>query len=103
MDLVDIIKKLTKNDDDIIINYWITKAIKQIIGYLNKDFTDEEVKTLYPEAIIEIVVAFNLSNKQGNVTSETQGARSKTYAEVKENFITDNIKALLPKPYIKLR
>jgi hypothetical protein len=77
-------------------------AIKAIIKYKNKDYTDDEIKTLYPLAIPFIVANIKKSlDIDSNIKSETQGPRSKTY---KDNLVVidDVIKLLLGNPYIRL-
>lgn len=76
-------------------------AINNIRNYLNKDFTDEEIRTKFGLALKKIVSNFdNMTNSSG-VKSMTQGSMSVTYTDEKE-YITDDIRLLLPKPYIRL-
>lgn len=76
-------------------------AINNIRNYLNKDFTDEEIRTKFGLALKRIVNNFdNMANSSG-VKSMTQGSMSVTYTDDKQ-YITDDIRLLLPKPYIRL-
>lgn len=80
-------------------------AIISIRRYLNKDFTDIEIKDKFALAIKVLVNnAENLMNtKAPGVTSMSQGSQSMTFKDGVEAFsITDDIKALLPRPFIKL-
>jgi hypothetical protein len=79
-------------------------AIISIRNYLNKDFTDDEIKAKYPLAIKRLITnAQNLENKQIGVVSASEGSQSFTYAEgVEFGTITDDIKALLGRPFLRL-
>lgn len=80
-------------------------AIIAIRRYLNKDFTDDAIREQFALAIKVLVNnAENLMNtKAPGVTSMSQGSQSMTFKDGVEAFsITDDIKALLPRPYIKL-
>ena len=80
-------------------------AIISIKKYLNKAFTDEEIKEQFSLAIKVLVNnAENIINiKPAGVTSITQGSQSMTFKNGTEAFtITDDVKALLPKPYIRV-
>lgn len=73
--------------------------------YLNKDFTDTEIKEQFPLAIKVLVNnADNLMNaKAPGVTSMSEGGQSMTFKDGVEAFtITDDVKALLPRPFIRM-
>lgn len=77
------------------------QAIQIIKNYLNRPLlTDEEIQNNYGYAISKIVEG--LQDKNKNVASITQGQRSITYANDKTELITNDIKLLLPKPYVRL-
>ena len=76
-------------------------GIQAIRVYLNRDFTDEEIKQKFGYALL--MIKNNIQNSMkvdSNVVSKTQGSRSVTYRQG-DNIITDSIKAMLPRPYIK--
>lgn len=77
-------------------------AIKAIISYKNKDYTDDEVKALYPLAISLVIDNIKKSLVvDKNYTQVTQGSRSITYN--KENsVIDDTVKMILGVPYARL-
>lgn len=77
-------------------------AIKAIIAYKNKDYTDDEIKTLYPLAISLVIDNIKKSLAvDRNFTQVTQGSRSVTYN--KENSIVDDtVKIIIGKPYLRL-
>lgn len=79
-------------------------AIIAIRKYLNKDFTDDEIKTNYPLAIKRLIInAKNLESKVIDVQSVSENSTSITYKDgVEFGVVTNDVKALLPKPYIKL-
>lgn len=80
-------------------------AIIAIRRYLNKDFTDEEIKEKFALAIKILInnAEYLMNTKVSGVTSMSQGSQSMTFKEGIEAFtITDDVKALLPRPYIKL-
>lgn len=80
-------------------------AISSIKNYLNKDFTDDYIEQNFGLAISRIIDNFEdiLSSSRNGISSITQGSQSITYdTGVETNQISDDIKLLLPKPYIKL-
>lgn len=80
-------------------------AIIAIRRYLNKDFTDEEIKEKFALAIKVLInnAEYLMNTKVSGVTSMSQGSQSMTFKEGIEAFtITGDVEALLPRPYIKL-
>lgn len=98
-----------KEDDttkDSKLKIYINTAEKMIINYLNNENIDNDyVEENFSEAVILMVsnaYEYQKANINRNVKSETQGDRSKTYIDNNSAFaISDEIKALLPVPYIK--
>lgn len=98
-----------KSDDtskDSKLNIYISTAEKMIINYLNNDSIDKDyVEENFGEAVVLMVsnaYEYQKANINRNVKSETQGDRSRTYIDANTAFaITDDIKTLLPVPYIK--
>lgn len=79
-------------------------AIISIRNYLNKDFTDDEIKSKYSLGINRLVTnAKDLENKQIGIVSASEGSQSYTYAEgVEFGTITEDVKALIGRPYLRL-
>lgn len=105
----DIIKIITKETNDILIDYWIEKASNCIIEYLKCNLTVLEVQTKYKDAVIQLVVdeykKVDKDRKYANVVQASQGARSvqfNTESVVTGRItMTSEVKALLPKPILR--
>ena len=78
-------------------------AINSIRNYLNISATDEEIKSKYGYAFKTIYKAIEeQSERPVGVSSVTQGSQSITYSSSSGcNYITEDVKALLPKPFIR--
>lgn len=77
-------------------------AINSIRNYLNISATDEEIKSKYGYAFKTIYKAIEEQPERPvGVSSVTQGSQSITYNTSNCNYITEDVKALLPKPFIK--
>lgn len=77
-------------------------AINSIRNYLNVDLTDKEIKDKYSYAFKPLYnVIQQQANKPSGVSSVTQGSQSVTYSTNDNGYITDDIKAILPKPFIR--
>lgn len=77
-------------------------AIKAIIDHKNKDYTDNEIKILYPLAIPIIIENIKKSLKvDRNISQMTQGPRSVTYKD-SYNIIDDNVRFIIGKSYVKM-
>lgn len=107
--MIDSIKALLSikdNSQDDLITLYINRAISVIINYINNEKYDKEYVTEhFEEAIICLVenaYKENTSSAKG-IKSQSQGARSITYADEKGFTITDDIKSLLPTPFIRMR
>ncbi len=78
-----------------------TIAINVIYEYFNHKYTKEYIKENFSLAIkLFIANTKQLLSREINVTAETQGARSKTYADINNVYsfkLTKDILALLPK------
>lgn len=105
MDIVEMIKKLAQTEDEVLITLFIMKAHRRICNYLNKEFTLEEVKTMFADALVtlasEDIRRDKNKKKYGSIKSASQGARSVTLET--EDIFTQEIKDLLPTPYMKMR
>ncbi|EJE7236797.1 hypothetical protein M5L40_003835 [Clostridium botulinum] len=81
------------------------KAILVIKNYLNKDLTDDYILTNYDLAVEQLINnAAKLENiKTPGVKSMSEGNQSITYeSNVNPWFITEDVKVLLPTPYIRM-
>lgn len=78
-------------------------VVKAIQVYLNNDkFDSSYIISNFAEAIIIATEEFKeRMNQPSNIISMTQGARSVTYKDVGIGSLSDNIKMLLPKPYLR--
>lgn len=77
-------------------------AIKQ---YLNKPFTNEEIKEKYNAALLVMIEeSKDIINKNATgISSMSQGSQSITYNTTVQAFkVSESVKALLPKPSLKL-
>lgn len=80
-------------------------AILNIRNYLNRNFTDEEIKQKFDIAIKVYTqnVTQRLKRGMDNVSSIREGNQSITFKNAYGSLELDqNIKSLLPRPYIKL-
>lgn len=109
--MIDIIKLLTGITEDELINYWIEKACVVIKEYLKRDLEIDDIKTKYKDAVIQLVVDESNKHKKdkkygSGITSVTQGQRSVSFNS--ENTatgkitLTSEVKALLPKPLLRM-
>ena len=77
-------------------------AIITIRNYLNKDFTDDEVKNQFSLAIKKIVCNIKeLESTPFGISQVKDGENSITYLNNKD-IISKDISVMLPKPFIKL-
>ncbi|NFI51656.1 hypothetical protein FDA52_01450 [Clostridium botulinum] len=77
-------------------------SIVAIRNYLNKDFTDNQIKKKFGIAIK--LISENMQQSKGinkNVKSKTQGDRSITYTD-EYKLITPDIAMYLPTQYVKM-
>ncbi|WP_035293786.1 hypothetical protein [Clostridium sp. KNHs214] len=79
------------------------KAILVIRNYLNKDLTDEYILTNYDLAVDQLINnAAKLENlKPTGVKSMSEGNQSISF-DSNPWTITDDVKALLPIPYVRM-
>lgn len=87
----------------------IKKAVFQIKTYLNKDFSDNQVIDTFKFAVEQIVLdtyAYQNSEQfKKNISKMQQGARTIEYKTLSSNgriIFSDEVKAMLPLPYIGL-
>jgi hypothetical protein len=93
--------EFTEEEDNF--KLYIRRAITIIKNYLNNStFDDVYIETNFPDAIIELCIFAYRNKGKENIKSITQGARSVTYSDGSVFAISDNVKALLPQPYIRM-
>lgn len=80
-------------------------CVQAIKEYLNRPLTDEEIREKYRIAL-EVMIEETqeiMRNKTLGVTQVSQGSQSMSFDSNVQAFkVNDTVKALLPKPYIKL-
>lgn len=84
----------------------INKAINQIKKYLNKNFTDSEVIKNFKYAIEQIVLdtyLYQQSKKfKDGVVKVSEGEKSIEFSSIERIIFTDEVKSMLPTPYVRL-
>lgn len=81
------------------------RAIIAIRNYLNRNFSDEYIKQNFALAIDQIIENANKINsaKLVGVSSMREGNQSITFSSNVEAWsVTDDIRSLLPRPYIRM-
>lgn len=78
------------------------KAIAVIKNYLNVDWEDEYILTKY-DFVIEQLIENSKMAANASIKSISEGNQSISYKDNSGPWtISDDIKAMLPKPYIKM-
>ena len=80
-------------------------CVQAIKEHLNKHLTDEDVKSKYRVALMYMVEEAKeiLRNTKTGISSISQGSQSISYDSTVQAFkVNESVKALLPKPSIKL-
>lgn len=78
------------------------KAIAVIRNYLNVDWEDSFILTKY-DFVVDQLIKNSQNSKSADIKSISEGSQSITYKDNSGPWtITDDIKSMLPKPYIKL-
>lgn len=80
-------------------------CVQAIKEYLNKPLTDEEVKSEYRVALMYMIEEAKeiLKNTKSGISSISQGSQSISYDSTVQAFrVSESVKALLPKPSIRL-
>lgn len=82
------------------------KAIIVIRNYLNKDLSNGEIKSKYSiaiEQLIENSLKIEDAKPIAGVSQISQGSQSMSFKSGTEAWVvTDDIKALLPMPYLRM-
>lgn len=78
------------------------KAIAVIRNYLNVEWEDSYILSEY-DFVVDQLIQNSKASKSADIKSMSEGNQSVTYKDNSGPWtITDDIKAMLPKPYIKL-
>lgn len=78
------------------------KAIAVIKNYLNVEWEDSYVLSEY-DFVVDQLIQNSKTSKSSDIKSISEGNQSITYKDNSGPWtITDDIKTMLPKPYIKL-
>ena len=80
-------------------------CVQAIKEYLNRPLTDEEVKSEYRVALMYMLEEAKeiLKNTKSGISSISQGSQSISYDSTVQAFrVNESVKALLPKPSIRL-
>ena len=78
------------------------KAISVIKNYLNVDWEDDYILSEY-DFVVDQLIQNSKTSKGADIKSVSEGNQSISYKAISGPWtITDDIKAMLPKPYIKL-
>ena len=80
-------------------------CVQAIKEYLNKPLTDEEDKSEYRVALMYMIEEAKeiLKNTKSGISSISQGSQSISYDSTVQAFrVNESVKALLPKPSIRL-
>lgn len=97
------IKLLIGDVDDSLIEIYVNRAVLSIKRYMNNDRFDEEyIKSNFEDAIIAIVQDSHDSKNDRNIKSFSEGSQSVTYSDSFGSTITNNVRLLLPTPYVRL-
>lgn len=78
------------------------KAIAIIKNYLNVEWDDEEILLKYDFVVAQIIENATAIRRPLGVNSITEGKQSMSFDNTVPWSITDDIKAMLPKPFIKM-
>lgn len=107
LEKIKIIASIKDDEHDEILRIHIDNSINAIMVYLNNpSLTIEKIICNYPNAIIQLVKRQYVAEKEHltGVSSMSQGSRSISYASAISSpySIDDTIKALLPRPFLRL-
>ena len=90
--------------EDSVINIYISRATVSIVNYLNNPLiTEAVVVSKYEDAIILLVENTFMMRETKFISSESQGARSTSYSDKTTEIIPEEVKRLLPYPFLRFR
>ena len=114
MPILDDVKVLLGKESDLTIdaalNILKNRAVTVVNNYLNSATYDSAyIEENFADAVVQLTYnAFNIKGKE-NIQSESQGSRSvsyktfTTFSDGSAYTITQDIKAFLPKPFMRMR
>lgn len=114
MPILDDVKVLLGKESDFSIEAALTvlkdRAVTVVKNYLNSSTYDAPyIELNFADAVVQLTYnAFNMKGKE-NIQSESQGSRSvsyktfTTFSDSSAYAITQDIKALLPRPFMRMR
>lgn len=86
--------------DYYLLQIYVRQSKTRIKKYLNTPEELDIIETKYADAIIcDVTEMYQNRGISGNVASKSEGAVSVSFAN---HGLSDNVKALLPKPYVRL-
>lgn len=86
-----------------LVDYYKERAVVDIVNYLGiREYETAQILSKYPVAVVELCRYYTDVDKQGNLSSRTQGQRSETFITISQSIPT-KIKNLLPKPRLRVR
>lgn len=78
------------------------KAVSVIRNYLNVDWEDNHILSEY-DFVVDQLIQNSKTSKSTDIKSISEGNQSISYKDNSGPWtVTDDIKAMLPKPYIKM-
>lgn len=98
LDDVKIIKNISDNSKDNLINIYIRRAETLIKKHLNLKDGTENIQEAYPDAVICYVIECLTRKGNENLKQFQQGSRSGTY----ESGLSKEVINLLPVPYTRM-
>lgn len=102
--MLDKIKQVTEpTESDVKLSLYVNIAIRLIKNYLNNEkFNNDYIKKEYEDIII-LIIKNALDSKNEGIRQITEGDTSIVYFDDKSFCVNDDIEALLPVPYMKMR
>lgn len=97
--------KLYPNTNPLVIDVYKGIAIDLIESYLkniNVVVKKEDIESKYESALLLVLCNALEGKSTGNVKQMSQGNKSVTYGDNKAFIISDDVKALLPLPRVKM-
>lgn len=99
MSVLDDTKILLGSTEDAVIQIYINRGKTLIRNYLNmKDTDTTDIELTYPDAVICYVIESYRKRGLEGTKQFSQGSRSGTLTD----GLSNEVKSLLPKPYIRL-
>lgn len=103
IDKIKALLNITDDTKDIILDIYISRATTSISKYLNNSrITNEMILSNYEDAIIVLVENAYRTKGKTHIKSYTQGKRSETFKDEFGINSNEEVKNLLPRPYVRL-